>query len=76
MTLEVNVPLAAARADHPHCTRALAWLGAARTACVTGQPLVILPMVAAGLRRLGYLPPRQGRGGGVSDAITYCPSIS
>lgn len=56
MTPDVNVLLAASRTDHPHYARAVAWLEAARSACVTGQPLVILPMVAAGFLRLATHP--------------------
>ncbi|MBI5937061.1 MAG: PIN domain-containing protein [Betaproteobacteria bacterium] len=52
MTPDVNVLVAASRRDHPHHAPALAWLEAALDASAAGQPLAILPMVAAGFLRL------------------------
>lgn len=52
MTPDVNVLVAASRADHPHHGRALAWLDDALAACADGSRLCILPMVAAGVVRL------------------------
>lgn len=52
MTPDVNVLVAASRQDHPHHAPALAWLESALEASATGQPLAILPMVAAGFLRL------------------------
>ena len=52
MTPDVNVLVAASRADHPHHARALAWLEEALVACDRGQRFTMLPMVAAGFLRL------------------------
>lgn len=49
MTPDVNVLVAAFRADHPHHRTALNWLGQR----IAGQmPLALVPMVAAGFLRL------------------------
>ena len=52
MTPDVNVVVAASRADHPHHAVASAWLEAALAACYGGQRFTLLPMVAAGFLRL------------------------
>ena len=52
MTPDVNVLVAASRADHPHHAVALAWLEEALAACDSGQRFTLLPMVAAGFLRL------------------------
>jgi len=52
MTPDVNVLLAAARADHPHHSIAGAWLNEAVAAAETGGSLVVLPMVLSGFLRL------------------------
>ncbi len=51
MTPDVNVLVAASRADHPHHEVAAAWLEAALAACDGGQRFTLLPMVAAGFLR-------------------------
>jgi uncharacterized protein len=56
MTPDVNVLLAASRADHPHHECALEWLQSALEACGTGESLEVLPMVAAGFLRLATNP--------------------
>ena len=52
MTPDINVLVAASRADHPHHGIAREWLEAALEACASGGSLEILPMVAAGFLRL------------------------
>jgi len=56
MTPDVNVLIAASRSDHPHHTPALAWLNTALNAAESGQPVMILPMVASGFLRLSTHP--------------------
>lgn len=56
MTPDVNVLVAASRRDHVHHAPALAWLEGALEASAGNQPLVILPMVAAGFLRLTTHP--------------------
>ena len=52
MTPDVNVLVAASRADHPHHGQARAWLEGALAACARGGAFSVLPMVAAGVVRL------------------------
>ncbi|MGH8237623.1 MAG: TA system VapC family ribonuclease toxin [Steroidobacteraceae bacterium] len=52
MTPDINVLVAASRADHPHYTIAREWLEEAIEACESGSSIEVLPMVAAGFLRL------------------------
>jgi hypothetical protein len=52
MTPDVNVLVAASRADHPHHGVARTWLEGALEDAVDGQGLLLLPMVAASFLRL------------------------
>jgi hypothetical protein len=52
VTPDVNVLVAAFREDHPQHETARAWLEQARTACLQGRTLCLLPMVVAGFLRL------------------------
>jgi uncharacterized protein len=52
MTPDINVLVAASRADHPHHTIARDWLEEAIEACESGSSIEVLPMVAAGFLRL------------------------
>lgn len=56
MTPDVNVLVAASRADHPHHTQALSWLEQALTAASAGPPLALMPMVIASFLRLVTSP--------------------
>jgi uncharacterized protein len=57
MTPDINVLLAAFRADHPHHGPARTWLESACASCAAGHTsLVVLPMVAAGFLRLATNP--------------------
>lgn len=52
LTPDVNVLVAAARADHPHHSVAYAWLVDASGATARGARLTLLPMVAIGFVRV------------------------
>jgi toxin-antitoxin system PIN domain toxin len=52
VTPDVNVLLAAARADHPHHAPARAWLESALANAAGGEPFTLQPMVAASFLRL------------------------
>jgi uncharacterized protein len=53
MTPDVNVLVAAFRADHVHHDRAHDWLASVREACVRGrESLTVLPMIAVGFLRV------------------------
>jgi uncharacterized protein len=55
-TPDVNVLLAALREDHPHHKPARGWLVGRLSAAQSGQSLIVLPMVAAGVLRLATHP--------------------
>jgi len=52
MTPDINVLVAASRADHPQHAVARDWLEAAIGTCESGGSIQLLPMVAAGFLRL------------------------
>jgi toxin-antitoxin system PIN domain toxin len=52
MTPDVNVLLAASRADHPHHRTARAWLMQALDEAADGAPLTLQPMVVTSFLRL------------------------
>ena len=56
MTPDVNVLLAASRADHPHHSVALEWLERATATADRGGSLLVLPMVIASFLRLATNP--------------------
>ena len=56
MTPDLNVLLAASRADHPQHRPALSWLEQAIVRCETGGSVELLPMVTAGFLRLATNP--------------------
>lgn len=56
MTPDVNVLLAASRADHSHHDAARHWLDAAIDDAGAGRGLLLLPMVAASFLRLATHP--------------------
>jgi toxin-antitoxin system PIN domain toxin len=56
MTPDVNVLLAASRADHPHHSVARHWLERAAATADRGGSLLVLPMVIAGFLRLATNP--------------------
>lgn len=52
MTPDLNVLLAASRADHPQHRPALSWLEQAIARCEAGGSIELLPMITAGFLRL------------------------
>lgn len=52
MTPDVNVLVAASRADHPHHASALAWLEGALSTMPRGGAFALLPMVTVGFLRV------------------------
>ena len=56
MTPDVNVMVAAARADHPHHAVARAWLEQALDAAASGAAFTLMPMVLASFLRLVTSP--------------------
>jgi len=54
MTPDVNVLVAASRADHPHDAVALGWLKAALQAAGAGAAFTLMPMVLASFLRLVF----------------------
>ena len=52
MTPDLNVLLAASRADHPQHRPALSWLEQAIARCESGGSIELLPMITAGFLRL------------------------
>lgn len=56
MTPDVNVLVAALREDHPHHHVGRSWLLDRLAAAASGEALIILPMVAAGMLRIATHP--------------------
>lgn len=56
MTPDVNVIVAASRADHPHHAVARAWLEPALAAAASGAAFTLMPMVLASFLRLVTSP--------------------
>lgn len=56
MTPDVNVLVAAFRADHPHHAAARTWLEEAVAAVSSGTTLIVMPMVLASFLRLVTSP--------------------
>lgn len=52
VTPDVNILVAAARAEHPHHVAARTWLGGAVTSVTADAPLLLLPSVAIGFVRV------------------------
>jgi predicted nucleic acid-binding protein len=55
MAPDINVLLAAFRADHPHPSKAHAWLAGTLAARAEGEALELLPMVTSGFLRLATI---------------------
>lgn len=76
MTPDVNVLVAAFRADHSHHATARAWLSQARRDCVHGsEPLTLLPMVVTGFLRLVTNPRVFAEADSVADAIAFIDAV-
>ena len=75
MTPDVNVLVAASRADHPQHAPAHAWLRAALAACASGARLEILPMVASGYLRVVTHPKVFAQPTPVESALAFIDAI-
>lgn len=76
MTPDVNVLVAAFRADHSHHATARAWLSQARLDCARGsEPLTLLPMVVTGFLRLVTDPRVFADAEPVADAIAFIDAV-
>ena len=75
MTPDVNVLLAASRADHTHHKQAYVWLSNAIAACANGGSVKLMPMVVASFLRLAtnakiFVQPTP-----IADAIAFIDSL-
>ncbi len=75
MTPDVNVLLAAARADHPHHQTARAWLENALDACQTGASLKLMPLVVASFLRLITHPKIFVQPASMPDALAFIDAL-
>ncbi len=75
MTPDVNVLVAAFRADHPHHSVALACLEAAVQACATGATLRVLPLVSASFLRLVTHPRIFVEPAPIADAVGFIDAL-
>jgi|SRR5450631_997168 len=76
MIPDVNVVVAAFRADHSHHDAAHAWLTKARQDCVQGiETLTLLPIVATGFLRLVTNPRVFSEPDSVEDGIVFIDAI-
>lgn len=75
MTPDVNVLLAASRADHTHHKLAYAWLAKAVADCANGGSVKLMPMVVASFLRLTtntkiFVQPTP-----IADAVAFIDSL-
>ena len=75
MTPDVNVLVAASRADHPHHAVARDWLEGALGASGTGAPLTLMPMVLAGFLRLVTSPKIFRQATPIEDAVAFLDAL-
>jgi uncharacterized protein len=75
MTPDVNVLVAASRADHPHHAVALDWLEEAMAATSSGASFTLLPMVLASFLRLVTSPKIFQTATPVEDAIAFVDAL-
>jgi len=75
MTPDVNVLVAASRADHPHHAAARAWLEAAINASGTGASLTLMPMVLASFLRLVTSPKIFQLATPIEDAVAFIDAL-
>ena len=75
MTPDLNVLLAASRADHPQHRPALSWLEQAIVRCETGGSIELLPMVAAGFLRLATNPKLFASPMPIAAAVAFVDSL-
>jgi len=71
MTPDVNVLVAAYRADHPHHTTARTWLEQALTQAASGATFSVMPMVTASFLRLVTSPKIFQQPTPIADAVLF-----
>jgi len=75
MTPDVNVLVAASRADHPHHGVARDWLEAAVGSWETGAVLTLMPMVLASFLRLVTSPKIFQQATPIEDAVAFVDAL-
>jgi hypothetical protein len=75
MTPDVNVLVAASRADHPHHAVAHGWLEAAIGRAETGAALTLMPMVLASFLRLVTSPKIFKTATPIENAIAFVDAL-
>jgi toxin-antitoxin system PIN domain toxin len=75
MTPDVNVLVAASRADHPHHGVARDWLEAAVGSSETGAVLTLMPMVLASFLRLVTSPKIFQQATPIEDAVAFVDAL-
>jgi toxin-antitoxin system PIN domain toxin len=71
MTPDVNVLVAAYRADHPHHTTARTWIEQALTQAASGATFSVMPMVTASFLRLVTSPKIFQQPAPIADAVLF-----
>lgn len=75
MTPDVNVLLAASRADHTHHKAAYGWLSDTVAGCATGGSVTLMPMVVASFLRLTTNAKIFVRPTPIADALAFVDSL-
>jgi toxin-antitoxin system PIN domain toxin len=75
MTPDVNVLVAASRADHPHHVIARAWLEGALAVAESGASFTLMPMVLASLLRLVTSPKIFHTPTPIAEAVAFVDAI-
>jgi toxin-antitoxin system PIN domain toxin len=75
MTPDVNVLVAASRADHPHYAVARAWLEGAVAASAAGPACSLMPMVLASFLRLVTSPKIFQQPTPIEDAVGFVDAL-
>lgn len=75
MTPDVNVLVAASRADHPHHAVARTWLEEAVTASGAGAAFTLMPMVLASFLRLVTSPKIFRQATPIEDAVAFVDAL-
>ena len=75
MTPDVNVLVAASRADHPHHAVARGWLEEALGAAGAGAAFTLMPMVLASLLRLVTSPKIFHQPTPIEDAVAFIDAL-
>jgi len=75
MTPDVNVLVAASRADHPHHAVARTWLEAAVTASGAGAAFTLMPMVLASFLRLVTSPKIFRQATPIEEAVAFVDAL-